>query len=586
MTQARKYAIDVLSGKEVAGPHVRDACRRHLDDFQRDDIYYDQESADDIAKFFEKYLRLSDGQFDNQPFILHPSQHFITRSLFGWKRKSDGRRRFRRAYIEEGKGNGKSPLAAGVGLYGLLADKERGAQIYAAATTKDQADILFQDAVKMAGRNTSIWDRLQTSGIKRIWNLRVKKGRQINSFFRPVARTVAKQGSGPRPHFALVDELHEHPARDVLDILERGFKFRQQPLLLMTTNSGYDRKSVCWEERENAVEAARGDRRRDDTFAYVCALDDEDDPFEDSSCWRKANPLLDVILTREYLKGVVDQGLAIPGRRNNILRLHFCKWTDAEAAWISRETWESCEDDTLDIEDFKERRCYIGLDLSSRKDLTARVHVFDDGEILDPDTGQTLRKYAAFAHGYTPETTLRARARSDRAPYDLWVEQGFLTATPGPVIRFPFIIEDIVVDQDNFDVVGVVYDRYLINKFEEDMSDMGADFPLLEHPQGWNRRKDSNLWMPGSIESLEDLILQKRLRVHVNPALRSAVSGAAFIKSPAGLKRFNKQGATQRIDLLIGLTQAVGAWEAHDEPENNESIYETLARLRAEQEDA
>jgi phage terminase large subunit-like protein len=941
---AEIYAHDVIEGREVAGPHVRAACRRHLSDLQRTDIYYDYAAAQRIVDFFRKRLRLADGQFDGQPFNPHISQEFILRSLFGWKRVIDGGRRFRRGYIEEGKGNGKalaidtpiptpdgwaymgdlrlgdrvfdemghpcnvtaisgymtdrpcyrvrfndgteivadadhlwrtaalrtglkkgpkpanaprkggyairttaeiahsftikssrsihpqakwnhridiarpldlprvdlpvppytlgawlgdgdtdcarltvayddweiveaieaegircreqikhsdttarvalgsegyggnradklqtklrvlgvlgrkfipimylrasidqrmillqglmdtdgtiaksgqceltlcssgladdavelitslgfkptrniseaklngrvvghrhriqfwayrdrpvfrlmrkvkrlqiapvtrsisqgrmivgcdpissvtvqcisvdsnsrmflagrsmipthnSPTAAGIGLYGLLADRERGAQIYAAATTKDQADILFQDAVKMAQANPAIWKRLQPSGQKKVWNLRVKTGKQIHSFFRPVAKTVGKQGSGPRPHFALVDEVHEHPNRDVIEILERGFKFRRQPMLLMFTNSGSDRKSTCWEEREHAVKAANGDPAGDETFSYICALDDKDDPFEDPSCWKKANPLLGVILTHEYLAGVVEQAKSMPGRRNNVLRLHFCRWTDSDTAWVSRETWEACEDPVLRLEDFAERPCKAGLDLSSRKDLTARALVFEDGEVGDPSTGQTLKRYAAFVHGYTPEDTLRARARIDRAPYDVWVREGYLTATPGPVVRFPFIIQDLVADQDKFDLQEVAYDRYLITRFEEDMGDMGADLPLVEHPQGWNRRRDTRLWMPGSIEALEDLILQGRIRVHVNPALRSAVAGATFLTSPANLKRFDKASATQRIDMLIALVQAVGAWETPDNVEEpGESVYEQMARQR------
>src|SRR5262249_38759863 len=151
-----------------------------------------------------------------------------------------------------------------------------------------------------------------------------------------------------RPHFALCDEVHEHPDRSVMEILERGFKFRRQPLLLMITNSGSDRSSVCWEEHEHAVRVAAGTRTPDGefayvgeaiddtTFSYVCALDPGDDPLEDESCWPKANPLLGVTITEEYLRDVVRQAKALPGRLNGILRLHFCVWTDAEEAWMSR----------------------------------------------------------------------------------------------------------------------------------------------------------------------------------------------------------------------------------------------------------
>lgn len=307
------YARSVLSGAEVAGPHVRNACRRHFDDLERGHergLYFDDDAALRVFRFFEERLKLSEGQFEGRPFKLHPSQAFKLGSLFGWMR-ADGSRRFRRAYVEEGKGNGKSPFAGGVGLYGLIADQEPGAQIYAAGAKKEQAGILFQDACKMVRAAPALNERLKFSGgMGREFNIAHHKSQ---SFFRPISKDSGKSGSGPRPHFALCDEVHEHPDRSTMEMLERGFKFRRQPLLLMITNSGSDRNSICWEEHEHAVKVAAGTLAPDEafsyvgeviddtTFAWVCALDKDDDPLEDPTCWKKANPLLGTILTREYL---------------------------------------------------------------------------------------------------------------------------------------------------------------------------------------------------------------------------------------------------------------------------------------------
>lgn len=581
---ATLFASRVLDGTIVAGPAVRAACRRHLADLERDDIYFDREAAERVVRFFRSELRLSDGQFEGLPFEPHISQQFKLCSVFGWKRRSDGRRRFRRVYDEGAKGSGKSPLAAGIGLYGLLSDGETGAEIYACATTKDQAGITFQDAVKMVDLNPRLERRILKTGRNPVKNLMARRDK---GFFRPVAKTTGTGGSGPRPHVVLVDELHEHPSRDVMDTLERGFKWRRQPLIWITTNSGSDRKSVCWEERENAMAAAYGDRSRDDTFAYICDLDKGDDPLVDESCWVKVNPLLGVTVEADYLRNVVAQAKAIPGRRNRILRWHFCIWTDSETAWITRESWEGIEDPGMELADFDGARLKEGLDLSSRKDLSARALVFDDGDVEDPDVpGRMLPCYAAFVHCYTPEKGLEARAKRDRANYLEWVAGGFITATPGPVVRFPHIIADIEADQARFDLEAVAYDRHLIVRFEEDMAEMGADFPLMEHPQGWNRRQDNPLWMPGSIELLEELILQGRLRVQVNPVLRAAVAGAKFLESPAGLRRFDKAGVTQRIDPLLALVEAIGAWGAEHGDEDGESVYEQIARARVAAESA
>src|SRR5262245_6716217 len=227
------YARAVVAGEEIAGPHVRAACARHLRDLaegRKRGLTFDRTAAEHALGFFPAVLRLSEGQFEDRPFKLHPSQAFIIGSLFGWKRK-DGSRRFRRAYIEQGKGNGKSPLAGGIGLYGMAADQEPGAQIYSAGSRKDQASILFQDAVKMARKAPPLRKRVKFSGEDpNVWNMAILSAPQSGAFFRPVSREVGKKGSGPRPHMALVDELHEHPDRTVMDMLERGFKFRRQPL--------------------------------------------------------------------------------------------------------------------------------------------------------------------------------------------------------------------------------------------------------------------------------------------------------------------------------------------------------------------
>jgi phage terminase large subunit-like protein len=566
---ATAYAVAVLRGDEVAGPHVRAACSRHMKDLEHGHargLKFDTEAADRVYRYFRTVLRLSEGQFEGIPFELHPSQAFIVGSLFGWK-WPDGTRRFRRAYVEQGKGNGKSPLAAGIGLYGMSADDEPGAEIYAAAARKEQAQVLYRDAVKMAQKSRALASKIKFSGQSPVWNMAMLGKPQSGSFFRCVSREAGRSGSGPRPHFALCDEVHEHPDRHVMELLERGFKFRRQPLLLMTTNSGTDRKSVCWEEHEHAVRVAHGDAEDDTTFAYVCSLDEKDDPLNDPSCWRKANPLLGSILTEDYLQGVVNQARAMPGKLNGVLRLHFCCWTDAETAWIGREAWEACEDPNLELEDFAGKRVFAGLDLGSTKDLSAKALVFDDGKT---DDGKP--RFAAFVHGYTPKDTLIERARLDKAPYDVWAKQGHLTATPGSVVRYDHIADDLVDDANNYDLQAVAYDRHLIKHFEEAVNETGSTLPLIEHGQGLGQRKGcppdckerhkhepAPLWMPQSVTELETLILEGRIRFAVNPALRSAVASARFWQSPAGLRRFEKNKPGGRIDMCIALTMAVGA---------------------------
>lgn len=562
------YAEAVVSGEVVAGPYVRGACQRHLRDLKEADergIEWDLPAAQRFFDFCFKLLRLSEGQFDGKPFELHPSQMFIAGSIFGWKWKASGLRRFRRVYVEQGKGNGKSPLAGAIGLYALVADGEAGAQVYAAGATKEQAGILFADAVKMVKQAPALAKHLRMSG---------GEGREFNiahlrsgSFFKPVSRETKKTGSGPRPHVALVDEVHEHPDGGVIEILERGFKFRLQPLLFMITNSGSDRGSICWQERTHAVAVALMERDDDTTLSYVCALDEGDDPFEDPGCWEKVNPLLGVTITEEYLAIQVKQAKDIPAKSNGIKRLHFCMWTDAETAWISRDAWEAIEDEGLRLEDFEGEIAYAGLDLSQRNDLTAIALAFHDG--VDKE-GRS--KYAAFVHGFTPKDTLAARELTDQAPYREWEKQGWLTALPGKKVRLDKVAEAFRDYNAAYPAGLLAYDNYLFADFADELDELAVYPPIADHPQNFLKRttaetgpdgdQDVELWMPGSIDELETLIIEERLRVHVNGALRSAVASATFAEGQDGQRRFSKVKATGRIDMAVALAMAIGAISA------------------------
>lgn len=591
LDRVNAYAQAVLDGVEVAGPHVRNACQRHFDDLEQAHergIFWDDAKALKAMRFFEERLQLSEGQFDGKPFKLHPSQAFKLGSIMGWV-KSDGSRRYRRAYIEEGKGNGKSPFAGGLGLFGLMADDEAGAQIYAAAAKKDQANILFQDAVKMARAAPRLGKRLTFSGgLGKEFNLAFH---QKQSFFRPISKEAGKTGSGPRPHYALCDEVHEHPDRTIMEMLERGFKFRRQPLLLMITNSGSDRNSVCWEEHQHAVRVAAGTREPDDdftyvgeilddtTFAYVCALDRGDDPLTDPSCWPKANPLMGTILTYEYLAGVVSQAKQIPGRLNGILRLHFCQWTDADKAWMPRETVEAVMADFDPESEHADKLMFIGVDLSGSKDMTVLACVVPTGfKEMEREDGSTLNlpTFDAWIEAWTPGDTLAARTMADKQPYDIWVEQEFLNAPAGKRIRLDFVASRLAQLDQSFDIKGVAYDRYAYDKFREEVEALGVEVEHIPHPQGGKiRSKPSEakveaakaagkpvpqgLWMPGSVSALEDMIIDGRIRLRRNPVLMTALMGATFARDPQDNRWFVKTKANVRIDAAVALAIAIGA---------------------------
>lgn len=559
------WAKDVVAGKIVAGPHVRNAAQRHLLDLVEGPargLFWDLPAALRVIGFFAEVLHLAAGEFEGKPFILEPSQQFIVGSIFGWKRQATGFRRFRRAYVEEGKGAGKTPLSGGVGLYCLVADGEPGAEIYAAASMKSQAIYIFRAAVAMWRQSPALTRRLTPSGQNPVWNLADLSN---GSFFRYIS---SEEGhSGPLPSCALCDEIHEHRDGRMIEMLERGFKSRRQPLLLMITNAGSDRNSVCWEEHVHAVRVAAGSREaeRDATFigeplddaafSFVCSLDEGDDPLTDPGCWIKANPLLGITMPVEELERAVKQARDLPGKLNNILRLHFCVWTDAEEAWMSRPTLEAVLADFDPLEHSGEE-VHLGLDLSATQDLTALGFVVPTGR--DKEGRPT---FDAWVEAWTPADTLAERAIRDKVPYELWVEQRWLNAVPGKVIGFDFVAARIAEVSGLYNIQSLAYDTYGFNKhFEPQLDALGLTLPVVEHPQGGKRKgAESGLWMPGSKLTLEGLILERRIRLRRSPVLVSAMMSAATENDPFGNFWFSKRKAINRIDPLIALAQAVGS---------------------------
>lgn len=554
------------------GPHVRDQAARHIRDLQdghKRGLTWDLDAARAAIDFYPRRLTLTGGKFQGKPYELHPTQQFKAGSLFGWK-KASGRRRFRRFYNEEAKGQGKTPFLAGIALQGMVADNEAAAEIYCGAATKEQAKVLWGDVVNMKRGSDLLDRRIKERGNEPVLELRYKSRAGDTRFMRPLSRESKRTGSGMRPHIALLDELHEHADGLLIEMMERGFKWREQPLLCLATNAGHDRTSACWQEHQHAIKVAAGEVEDDETFTFVASLDEGDDPFEDESCWVKANPMLGVTVQVDDLRRVVEQARLMPSYRNNILRLHFCVWTESFSVWIPREMIEACEEKqegpvSKPPAEFHGRPAIVSLDLGATRDLTARAVGWRDGQVQEGQHAGKAR-YAVWVHGYTPADTMRARALEDQAPYDVWAREGYLTATPGSKTALRHVAEDLARDHDDFDVRALAYDSWGFSELEEELAELGCLPNLLIHPQGFKKGpNDSPLWMPESIDRTETLIYEKRLRIFVSPVLRSALMSVAVEESPAGLRRFLKHKSTARIDAAIATVMCCGALVANFE---------------------
>lgn len=541
--RATDYALRVQSGEIVAGPHVRAACQRHLRDLveapQRGLTWSTERAAHAIA-FFEEVLYLNGGQFEGQLFLLQPWQAFIVGCLYGWLRGDV--RRFRVAYVETAKGSGKSPLAAGIGMYGLTADGEARAEIYAAATKKDQAMVLFRDAVAMWQQSPELNKRLSPSGTgEKIWNLAYHA---TGSFFRPIAADDGQ--SGPRPHVALVDEVHEHKTMQVPEMMRAGTKSRRQALLFMITNSGAGETTPAGTYHAYGIEVASG-RAEDDTFfAFVCGEDEGEDPLEDEACWPKSNPSLQLagLPGLQYLREQVREARGMPAKEALVRRLNFCQWTAAISPWLSGAVWEPCRRE-FTLDELRGRRAYAGLDLSSTTDLTALVLLVEPLEDGEP--------WQIMPFCWLPEEGLRDRCTRDRVDYDMWVKQGHLETTPGRAISRLHVLKRLVQICAHFDVVSVSYDRWRIEDFQQLAADEGVELPpMIAFGQGFRD-------MSPAIDAFETAILNRTVAHNGHPVLTWCAANAVTDSDPAGNRKLNKAKATGRIDLVVAAVMAYGS---------------------------
>lgn len=550
---ATQYAKEVVAGTRIAGPHVRNQCARHLRDLKeggKRGLAWNLDKANRAIRFFEQVLKLNGGDYEGKPFMLLPWQKFVVGSIFGWV-GADGYRRFRVVYVETAKGSGKSPLAAGVGLMGLVADNEPRAEIYAAATKKDQAMILFRDATAMVQQSPALGRKLKASGTgQNVWNWAYL---DTGSFFRPISSDDGQ--SGPRPHIALVDEVHEHRTNHVVEMMRAGTKSRRQALIFLITNSGSDKTSPCWGYHEYGVKVARGDPGQDDPsddgfFPFICALDEADDPFADESCWPKANPSLqDADLPGvKYIREQVTEARGMPSKEALVRRLNFCQWTDAESPWISGEVWKTAYRD-FDWQDLRGRRAVAGLDLSSTTDLTALVF------LVEPETDGEPWHIVPFC--WLPEVELERKAETDRVPYTRWKAEGLLETTPGRAISKRYVLQRLSGLCDFFDVLMVGYDRWRIEDLKSLADSEGITLPEMK-AVGQGYRDFSP-----ALETFERMLLNGELAHNGHKVMDWCMRNAVTEQDAAENRKLSKEKATGRIDLAVAAVMAAGLVNQH-----------------------
>lgn len=544
----REYAEKVLSGKILAGGLIKKACERHLRDLETADmrgLYFDPDAAHHAIDFF-RFLRHSKGEWGGCTFELELWQRFIVGSIFGWKRKEDGMRRFRTVYIEVPRKNGKSTMLAGIGLYLFVCDGEPGAEIYTAATKRDQARITHSEATRMVKASPALRKRIKIYKD----NLHIEA---THSKFEPLGAD-ADTMDGLNVHAALVDELHAHKSRAVWDVLDTATAARRQPLMIAITTAGFDQTSFCYEMHCYAERVLNGTVKDDTFFTYIAAPDPGDDPF-DPVTWRKANPNLGVSKKEDDMKRLADQAKEMPSALNNFLTKHLNVWTQQAERWIPLDLWD--ENAGMVIEEkLKGRTCFGGLDLSSVSDITAWVLVFPHDD--DPERIDVLARF------FVPEARLHDTRNRYADQYKAWVRQGFMIATPGDAVDYEFVKAQILRDAQTFRLVDMNIDR-LFQGHQLAMQLMDEGITVVGMGMGFAS-------MAAPMREFERRLRARKIHHGGNPVLRWMADSMAVKQDPAGNLKPDKATSQGKIDGIVALVMALDRAMRHTQSKT--SVYE------------
>lgn len=535
---AELYAEQVRSGESLVCEYVRLAVERYYADLDRaldKGWYFDKKAAMRAIRFIEK-LKHTKGEWAGQRFRLEPWQQFVLWNIFGWK-NADGTRRFRYAYIEIARKNGKTALSAGIGLYMLFADGESRPEVYSAATVKDQAKICFSDAVEIV-KATDLKNYLTPYRNSIVYELK-------GGTMKPLSSDYGTH-DGLNPSCGIIDEFHAHKDSGMFDVIKSAFGARRQPLMFIITTAGFDKSGVCYAYRENVIKVLRGVNEDDSLFGIIYTLDDKSE-WDDPKMWIKANPNLGVSLSADYLADQVKDAKNRPEAVRNVMTKNADLWVDAERTWILDDAWQKCIGTTAPA-DLKGCACWGGLDLSNVSDITAYVLLFHEND-----------RFQLLPHFWIPEEKMLEKIRKENINYDKWAAEGYVTVTPGNVIDYDFVKADILRIVADYDLRTSAYDRWNSSQTIIDLQNEGME--CNPFGQGYGS-------MSAPTKEFEKLVLTGKIEHFGNPVLRWMLASTLVKTDPAGNIKPDKEKSTQKIDGIVAAIMALGEWmtaQANDE---------------------
>lgn len=529
------YAEKILDGEIPAAEPLKLSCQRAFDMLadESDDFYYDYESAQRVITFFG-FLRHLKGPLAKQPLLLADWQLFIISQVYGWKRK-DGRRLFRTVYIEVPRKSGKSTFCSGLSLYHLIADGEEGAEVYSAATTRDQARIVFGDASQMVRKSPALSNKL---GVYRTSVVHTASG----SKFAPLSAD-ADTLEGLNPSAAVVDELHVHKTSEVWDVINVASGARSQPLMFGITTAGTNQTGVCYEQRDYVLKILQGHIEDYTYFGAIWTIDEGDD-WRDPEVWRKANPGYGISVYPDDLERLCKQAGESASAEVNFRTKRLNQWMNASQAWIKSGDYEKCvQNERPPLSYWKGKNCYVGLDLAQVSDIAAAVLLFEENG-----------KQYSYGRYYVPEDTVQNATGLLGVLYRNWVREGHIIATEGNVTDLSYIEQDLLTYFQDYKLREIAYDPYGATQLTSNMLDQGL--PMVKVSQ-------SIMSMSDPAKELEKAIKSGSYVPGDDPVMAWCISNCVIYVDPNDNIKVKKENEKQKIDPVIALIMALGRLKVH-----------------------
>ena len=532
MIKGVKYAEDVVSGRIVACQWVKLACQRFLDDINSQDFYFDDRKYKTLTTFIGVLKHYSSGAAGTQ-FVLEPWEDFIICNIFCLYRVDTHRRKYKTAHISVSRKNGKTTLAAVLGLFAMIADGEPAASVIMAANSREQGHIDFDAA--------SAFARQLDPKKKSLKVLRNEIKFEKNNANLKVISADASTGDGLNPSMVILDELHEAPDSKLYDVLRSGQGFRQQPLMLSITTAGFRLGGFCNQLEDYCKEILAGQKVDDTMFALLYTMDEGDD-WTDSSMYIKSNPNLGITVNEEWLLGQVNQARNSPSLEVGVKTKNLNMWCSSSVTWIP-EHYIRNSMMKIDLTDFKNKNnylVYLGFDLAAVSDLTALSIMF-----VDPET----EEYFFKTWYYLPKSALDGKFNSEL--YKMWSSKGYLVLTDSETTDYNYIQNQIMYLYENFDVQGIFFDSWNAQMLVNNLVNEGL--PMTPYSQSiGNFNKPT--------KEIERLVLSDKVKIDQNPITRFCFDSVELKVDLNGNAKPTGPHTAAKIDGVISMLNALGGY--------------------------